>query len=269
MNASLDTDEEIVQGQTPSLMGRNVRDPGQIQCASICVYDKSNTTSSPFDLTGKRVTPSQFHRFPHYPAIGSSDFTLDDGYLSPASSISDTSSTWSQPDSVSSHSSINTTMPFLLPPHQEPGYFQANPWVIPATINHTPYRPPVYASSPPSNPPAPRHSVISLKSRSDEGKHQCQICERRFLRPSALKIHRRVHSREKPFPCPVGGCSRNGLENGFSVQSNLNRHIRTLHRDTLHAKGLDTKGAANAEDEKSASRIRRTIQWVPRANISH
>ncbi|XP_044741995.1 zinc finger protein 181-like [Chrysoperla carnea] len=37
----------------------------------------------------------------------------------------------------------------------------------------------------------------------EEKAHSCEICSKRFYRPSELVRHKRVHSGEKPFPCEI------------------------------------------------------------------
>lgn len=50
-------------------------------------------------------------------------------------------------------------------------------------------------------------------------KHICNVCGKRFTRPSSLQTHAYSHTGEKPFRCDFEGCGRH-----FSVVSNLRRH---------------------------------------------
>ncbi|KAF8210193.1 hypothetical protein K438DRAFT_1450858, partial [Mycena galopus ATCC 62051] len=52
-------------------------------------------------------------------------------------------------------------------------------------------------------------------------RHQCSYCNKRFNRPSGLKIHLTTHTGDKPFVCPEESCGRS-----FSVRSNMRRHVR-------------------------------------------
>ncbi|PBK59250.1 hypothetical protein ARMSODRAFT_899515, partial [Armillaria solidipes] len=52
-------------------------------------------------------------------------------------------------------------------------------------------------------------------------KHVCTICNKRFNRPSSLRIHVNTHTGATPFRCPFPGCGR-----GFNVNSNMRRHYR-------------------------------------------
>ena len=61
-------------------------------------------------------------------------------------------------------------------------------------------------------------------------KHICKICSRPFLRPSSLQTHYRHHTGEKPFHCPFPGCKRGEKDFGFSVQSNMKRHLNQIHK---------------------------------------
>ncbi|KAF8193770.1 hypothetical protein BJ912DRAFT_960424 [Pholiota molesta] len=52
--------------------------------------------------------------------------------------------------------------------------------------------------------------------------HRCPECQKAFPRPSGLRTHMNIHTKEKPFNCEYPGCERS-----FSVVSNAKRHMRT------------------------------------------
>ncbi|KAF8911423.1 hypothetical protein CPB85DRAFT_1216320 [Mucidula mucida] len=52
-------------------------------------------------------------------------------------------------------------------------------------------------------------------------KHLCTTCNKRFNRPSSLRIHINTHTGATPFRCPFPGCGRE-----FNVNSNMRRHYR-------------------------------------------
>lgn len=62
-------------------------------------------------------------------------------------------------------------------------------------------------------------STFSSKIVKSTRKHVCEICGKRFTRPSSLQTHSYSHTGEKPFKCDYDGCGRK-----FSVVSNLRRH---------------------------------------------
>ena len=85
------------------------------------------------------------------------------------------------------------------------------------------------ASSSHSNP----HQRTRPRRRrcQNEKKHICPICNKSFLRPSALKQHNKTHTGERPYCCEFPTCGRSRPGNGFSILSNLRRHVKALHTD--------------------------------------
>jgi uncharacterized Zn-finger protein len=82
----------------------------------------------------------------------------------------------------------------------------------------------------PSTVPTPQAMMTTFSSKtvsSTPKRYKCNICQKRFTRPSSLQTHMYSHTGEKPFKCPIEGCGRH-----FSVVSNLRRHqkIHTSNR---------------------------------------
>ncbi|OCH93540.1 hypothetical protein OBBRIDRAFT_823982 [Obba rivulosa] len=83
----------------------------------------------------------------------------------------------------------------------------------------------VYLSTPASNTDV--HALQRVESGeqaenpSDEKRHRCPHCSKRFNRPSSLNIHVNTHTGAKPFMCRFPGCNRQ-----FNVNSNMRRHYR-------------------------------------------
>ncbi|KAJ7084350.1 hypothetical protein B0H15DRAFT_391550 [Mycena belliarum] len=96
---------------------------------------------------------------------------------------------------------------------------------------HVPYRPSsaphlgAYRSAATYHHSAPSNPFYPPRPPSSAARHQCSYCNKRFNRPSGLKIHLTTHTGDKPFVCPEESCGRS-----FSVRSNMRRHVRIVHQ---------------------------------------
>ena len=50
----------------------------------------------------------------------------------------------------------------------------------------------------------------------------CEVCGKDFAQGSALTMHRRTHTKERPLRCDFPGCHKT-----FSESSNLSKHKKT------------------------------------------
>ncbi|CAO2610654.1 Sal-like protein 1 [Lemmus lemmus] len=75
----------------------------------------------------------------------------------------------------------------------------------------------------------PNVTAFEAKSTSDEAffKHKCRFCAKVFGSDSALQIHLRSHTGERPFKCNICG-------NRFSTKSALDIHYRSHTKERPH-----------------------------------
>ena len=120
----------------------------------------------------------------------------------------------------------------LIIPGSHPGYYDFASVGVPMPMFVFPEIMPISISSTePSRGQNPGRGQSPTRSeRKPERKHPCKICQKAFKRPSSLRAHYRHHTGEKPFLCEFPGCSRSVEGNGFSVLSNMKRHMTTVHR---------------------------------------
>ncbi|KAF8488393.1 hypothetical protein JB92DRAFT_2757335 [Gautieria morchelliformis] len=119
-----------------------------------------------------------------------------------------------------------------------------------------------YPSPPscPSSPPSTSGEEVATERKKPPAKYECQYCQKRFNRPSSLKLHYNTHTGEKPFACPFPGCGRH-----FSVMSNMRRHAR-IHGDpskkTPHESSVDDSFEATAYSSSSSTHNTPTTSQV-------
>ncbi|KAH3859694.1 hypothetical protein DPMN_102514 [Dreissena polymorpha] len=65
--------------------------------------------------------------------------------------------------------------------------------------------------------------------QSPSKKHKCSVCSRGFTRPAEVVRHMRIHTGEKPYPCPACG-------HRFNQKSAMKSHYMKIH---VHPWGLD------------------------------
>ena len=68
----------------------------------------------------------------------------------------------------------------------------------------------------------PSKLAIHKRIHTNEKPYECDVCEMKFRQSGHLKSHMRIHTNEKPYECDV-------CEKRFTQSSNLKRHVFCCH----------------------------------------
>lgn len=80
---------------------------------------------------------------------------------------------------------------------------------------------PFVGHSLPHSPP-PGLALLDDTASNSKKRYQCEVCYRRFERPSSLETHMNSHTGARPHICPLPGCTK-----AFTTRSNMQRHFRS------------------------------------------
>ncbi|KZV92518.1 hypothetical protein EXIGLDRAFT_834188 [Exidia glandulosa HHB12029] len=72
--------------------------------------------------------------------------------------------------------------------------------------------------------PAQLQATSSAEYQARMRRLTCQYCHKTFRRPSTLRTHENVHTRELEFWCTFPGCGKT-----YNVRGNAYRHVRRAH----------------------------------------
>ncbi|KAG0269274.1 hypothetical protein DFQ27_004137 [Actinomortierella ambigua] len=124
---------------------------------------------------------------------------------------------------------ISLSHPPLYAPHP---YQPLQQYLLrPQRISKSPKQKPLQPKNSQRGPYLTRQRVLASGMEPGKGtacRYVCSYCQKRFSRPSSLRIHTYSHTGERPFKCTEKGCERQ-----FSVQSNMRRHLRVHRMDKI------------------------------------